>query len=322
MQNTVAASAIASKPEKKGRGFLHEVNKNKSLFLLMLPTFLFLLINNYIPMLGTIIAFKDLDYAKGILKSDWIGFKNFEFLFKSDAAFRITRNTLGYNALFIFLGLVIGVTFAIALNEVKQKFLSKTYQTIVFLPYFLSMIVVAYLVYAMLKPENGFVNKFVLPALGVEAMDWYSSPNAWIIILPVVWVWKYIGYGVVLYLAGLTGIDEELYEAAAIDGAKRWQQIKSITIPLLTPLMIITTLISIGSIFRADFGLFYQVTQDAGMLYQTTDVIDTYVYRGLLISNDIGMASAAGLYQSLIGFIIVSLANWVVGKISPENKLY
>ncbi len=321
MQNTVVASTIASKPGK-GHGFFHELNKNKSLFLLMLPTFLFLLINNYIPMLGTIIAFKDLDYAKGILKSDWIGFKNFEFLFKSDAAFRITRNTLGYNALFIFLGLVIGVTFAIALNEIKQKILSKAYQTIVFLPYFLSMIVVAYLVYAMLKPENGFVNKFVLPALGLEAVDWYGAPNAWIIILPVVWVWKNIGYGVVLYLAGLTGIDEELYEAAAIDGAKRWQQIKSITIPLLTPLMTITTLISIGSIFRADFGLFYQVTQDAGMLYQTTDVIDTYVYRGLLVSNDIGMASAAGLYQSVIGFIIVSLANWSVGKISPENKLY
>ncbi len=309
------------KTKKKFPEFIKELIKNKQLFLMLLPPFVFIFINNYLPMFGVIIAFKNFNYADGFLGSPWCGLKNFEFLFKSRNAWMITRNTIAYNLVFIVLGLIIAVTVAIILNELKNKLLAKFYQSVIFLPYFLSWVVVAYLVYSILSP-NGFYNKSLVTVFKLMPIDWFTESKYWPIIIPIVNTWKTIGYGIVIYLAGITGIDQEYYEAAVLDGASKFQQIKSITIPFLIPLMVITTIMAIGNIFRADFGLFYQVPMQQGLLKPTTEVLDTYIYNALIYSGDLGMSSAAGLYQSVVGFVLVLLANWGIGKISKENKIF
>ena len=298
-----------------------DLRQNGPFFLMLMPAFLFVFVNNYIPMFGAVIAFKNFNYVDGFLKSPWAGLKNFEFLFKSESAWRITRNTLGYNLIFIFLGLVLAVAAALLLNELRNRRAAKVYQSIIFLPYFMSWVVVAYLVYAVLAP-NGLYNKSIAPMLGIDSIEWYTSPEYWPFILPLVNVWKNIGYGIVIYLAGITGIDQEFYEAAVLDGASKFQQIMKITIPFLVPLMIVTTLMQLGGIFRSDFGLFYQVPMQQGLLKPTTDVLDTYIYNALIRTGDLGMSSAAGFYQSIVGFLLVLAANWTVGKISPENKVF
>jgi putative aldouronate transport system permease protein len=272
-------------------------------------------------MFGVIIAFKNFNYADGFLNSPWSGFKNFEFLFKSEDAWIITRNTIGYNLVFIFLGLFISVIVALILNELRSKLMSKLFQSVIFLPYFLSWVVVAYLVYSILSP-NGFYNKSLVPLLHLLPVDWYTDPSKWPVILVLVNIWKNIGYSIVIYIAGIAGIDTEFYEAALLDGASKLQQIKYITIPFLVPLMIVTTIMALGNIFRSDFGLFYQVPMQQGLLASTTDVLDTYIYKALVFSGDLGMSSAAGFYQSVVGFLLVMLANWVVGKVSEENKIF
>lgn len=289
---------------------------------MVLPGILYLLINNYLPMFGMIIAFKDINFSKGILGSDWIGLKNFEYLFKTTDAYIITRNTLLYNIVFIILNLIIAVGLAILLNELKNRFYSRFYQSVILLPYLISSVIIGYLVFSLLSMEHGFINKSVLPMLGLDEMLWYNEPEYWPYILTIVKVWKSAGYLCVIYLAAVLGIDQEYYEAATIDGANRMQQIMHITIPLITPVIIIMTLLQIGQIFHSDFGLFYQVPLDAGMLQPTTNVIDTYVYRALLKNGDIGMSSAAGLYQSIVGFVLVLISNIVVRKINRENALF
>jgi len=311
----------AAPPVKKKRSFAKTLTQDGPLFLMLAPAFLFVFINNYIPMFGAIIAFKNFNYIDGFLRSPWVGFKNFEFLFKSEAAWRITRNTIGYNLLFIFLGLVLSVTVALLLNELRSHKAAKVFQSVIFLPYFMSWVVVAYLVYAILAPR-GLYNSTLAPLFGQETIDWYTSPEYWPLILPLVNVWKNIGYSIVIYLAGITGIDQEFYEAAVLDGANKVQQITKITIPFLVPLMIVTTLMALGGIFRSDFGLFYQVPMQQGLLKPTTDVLDTYIYNALIRTGDLGMSSAAGFYQSIVGFILVLTANWTVGKISPDNKVF
>lgn len=301
---------------------LRKVIKDRFLLLMLLPGTLYLLINNYAPMFGTLIAFKSINYADGILRSPWVGFKNFEFLFQTTDAWLITRNTLLYNATFIVLNLVFGVGVAIALNELRSRFMAKMYQSILFLPYFLSAVIVGYLGFSLLNQEYGFINKGILEPLGFEAIAWYSEPKWWPYILPLVQLWKNIGYGSIIYLAAIIGIDGEYYDAALMDGASKWQQITKITIPMLKPIMIILTILAVGHILNADFGLFYQVPLDAGALYSTTNVIDTYVYRALLHLGDIGMASAAGLYQSMVGFVVVVVANSIVRKINREHALF
>ncbi|NEN83540.1 ABC transporter permease [Paenibacillus elgii] len=291
-------------------------------YLMMLPAGLVLIVNNYIPMFGVIIAFKNINYAKGIFQSPWIGFQNFKFLFSTEAAWIITRNTICYNAVFIVLNLLIAVAFAMMFNEMRSRFLSKFHQSTMFLPFFLSMIVVSYLVYAFLGQDHGFLNTVVFPKFGIEPIEWYSEPKYWPLILPIVNVWKNIGYYTVIYMAAMLGIDNEYYEAALIDGASKWQQIKNITIPLIVPVMIVMTLLQIGKIFYADFGLFFQVTRNAGALYPATQVIDTYVYQTFLSMGDIGMSSAAGLFQSVIGFILVLGSNLIVRRSSKENALF
>lgn len=298
------------------------IRHNIPLYLMFLPGAIYLLINNYIPMAGLVIAFKQVNWNKGILKSPWVGFSNFEYLFKTKEAWNITRNTLGYNIIFIILGTVIAIAVAILLNEITSMMLKKTYQTVILLPYLISMVVVSYLVYAMLSSENGFVNLSILRPLGKQEISWYTESKYWPAILILIYIWKTFGYNCILYYATLVGIDRGYYEAAVIDGASRWQQIRHITLPELVPTIITLTLMSIGKIFYSDFGLFYQVPMDSGPLYDVTNTIDTYVYRGLIRQNNVGMSSAAGFYQSIIGFVLVLLANYAVRRISKENALF
>jgi putative aldouronate transport system permease protein len=311
---------IAIKSVKKS--FWRKVLKDRYLLLMLVPGTIYLIINNYIPMFGTVVAFKSINYALGYWKSPWVGFDNFKFLFNSSDAWVITRNTILYNLSFIALSLVCAVTFAILLNELKNKYLSNVYQSIMFLPYFLSAVVVGYLGYSMMSQEFGFLNNMILAPLGIQPISWYSEPKYWPFILPVVYIWKNIGYSIVIYLAAIIGIDKEYYEAAITDGATKWQLIKNITLPSIKPMMIILTLLGIGHILNADFGLFYQLPLDAGALYSTTNVIDTYVYRALLRLGDTGMSSAAGLYQSAVGFVLVVSVNFLVRKIDKENALF
>lgn len=294
---------------------------------MMAPALIVLLMNNYLPMVGSLIAFKQIVYSspsffQSFLDSEWVGWENFNYLFSTTDAWLITRNTLGYNAAFIFLNLVVGVTLALLFNAMRSSKLAKLHQTTMFLPYFLSMVVISYLVYAFLNPEIGIINKVVLPALGYNPIDWYTEPKWWPYILPIINTWKGIGYYAIIFLAAIIGIDNEYYEAATIDGASKWRQIWNITLPLIRPVMIILTLLQIGRIFYADFGLFFQVTRNSGILYDTTLVIDTYVYQGFIVSGDIGMSSAAGLYQAVVGFVLVLVSNFVIRRISKDDALF
>ena len=313
---------MSNSPKVSKATKLARLKHNIPLYLMFLPGALYLLINNYIPMGGLIIAFKQVNWNKGILKSPWVGLSNFEDLFKTKEAWNITRNTLGYNIVFIALGTVIAIAIAILLNEIKAMALKKTYQTIILLPYLISMVVVSYLVYALLSSESGVINLSILRPLGKPEIAWYTEPKYWPAILIIVYIWKTFGYNCILYYATLVGIDRGYYEAAVIDGANRWQQIWNITLPELVPTIITLTLMSIGKIFYSDFGLFYQVPMDSGPLYDVTNTIDTYVYRGLIRLNNVGMSSAAGFYQSIVGFVLVMLANFTVRKISKENALF
>lgn len=292
-------------------------------YLMMAPALIVLLLNNYLPMIGSIIAFKSVNYQVGIFNSPWVGWENFNFLFSTTDAWNITRNTILYNAVFIILNLLIGVAFALMFNAMRSRRLAKLHQTVMFLPYFLSWVVITYLVFGFLNPEIGVMNKTILPLFGVtEPIDWYTDPTWWPVILPIINTWKGIGYYAVLYLAAIIGIDQEYYEAATLDGASRMRQVFSITIPLIRPVIIVLTLLQIGRIFYADFGLFYQVTRNAGALYDTTLVIDTYVYQALRVTGDVGMAAAAGLYQAVVGFILVFLSNLIIRRISKEDALF
>ncbi len=299
-----------------------QIKKYKVLIVMTIPGVLYFFINNYLPMFGVIIAFKDLDYTKGILGSEWIGFKNFEFLFRTEEAFVITRNTVLYNMVFIGLNLVLAVTAAILLNAIRRKLVSRFYQSIILLPYLLSAVIIGYLVFSFLSVEFGFVNKLILEPLGLDGIAWYSEPKYWPYILVIVNAWKSIGYFSIVYLAAIVGIDSEYYEAAVLDGANKWQQVRSITLPLIMPIIMVLVLLQIGKIFNADFGLFFQVPMNTGALMSTTDVIDTYVYRALLQMGDIGMASAAGLYQSVLGFLLVFGVNYIVKKVNSDHALF
>ncbi|MDQ6418473.1 ABC transporter permease subunit [Paenibacillus sp. LHD-117] len=290
---------------------------------MMIPGLLYILINNYLPMLGIVIAFKDVNFAKGILQSDWIGFANFEYLFKTSDAYIITRNTILYNIVFIVLGTVLSLACAILLNEIKNKVLLKSYQSIITLPHLISMVIVGYLGFAFLSPDTGFLNRTVLPWLGIEeGISWYTENKYWPWILTLVHFWKAIGYSSIVYFAALLGIDEEYYEAARLDGASRWQQIRNITLPIIVPVITMLTLLNIGRIFYSDFGLFYQVPMNSGALFESTSTIDTYVFRGLMGTGDIGMSTAAGVYQSIVGFILVILANLIIRRSNKDNALF
>ena len=292
-----------------------------SLYVMALPGLIYLFINNFMPLPGLVLAFKKYNAKKGIFGSPFVGLKNFKYLFVTKDAFIITRNTILYNLAFIVINTILAITVAILLAEMTSK-MKKVYQCLILLPYMISMVIVSYLVFGSLSTENGFINNTVLRALGMEPISWYMKKQYWPFILVFVNAWKVIGYNCIIYLATILGIDRSIYESAAIDGASKWAQIKNITIPLLRPTVIMLTLLAVGRIFYSDFGLFYQVPQNQGALFSVTNTIDTYVYRGLLELGDMSMASAAGLYQSVIGFILILSANWAIRKIDPESAMF
>ena len=292
------------------------------LYLMMLPALLYLLINNYIPMAGMVIAFKKLNFAKGIWASPWAGLDNFKFLFASKDAWIITRNTLLYNVAFILVNMVVGIAIAILITEVRNTKLKKIYQSAILLPFLMSMVILSYIVYALLSAENGLVNNSILPLFHIDPIQWYQKPKYWPAILIIANCWKGVGYGCLIYIASLIGIDPSFYEAARLDGASKWQEITKITLPSLVPTIITLLLLSIGRIFYSDFGLFYQVPMNSGVLVSTTNVIDTYVYRALIEQGNISMSSAAGVYQSLVGFCVVMLSNWIVRKVDKDQALF
>lgn len=312
----------AAAPDKKRASLVAKIKKWTPIYLMMLPGALYLLINNYIPMFGLVIAFKQIDFQKGIFESPWIGFQNFQFLFQTKDAFVITRNTLLYNIAFIILNTVIGIVFAIFICDITWKAGKKVYQSAILFPYLMSWVIVGYIIYAIFSMQYGIANKSILPAFGMDPLMWYNDPKYWPAILIITNTWKGIGYGCLIYISSINGIEASYFEAAELDGANKFQQIWNITLPEILPSVITLTLLSIGRIFYSDFGLFYQVPRDSGLLYSTTNTIDTYVYRGLMKLGNVGMSSAAGFYQSVVGFILVLLSNWVVRKISPDNALF
>jgi putative aldouronate transport system permease protein len=306
-----------------GRGIGRELARNRTLYLMALPAVLFFVIFCYLPMPGIIIAFKDYNVMDGIYGSKWNGLKNFAFLVISGDIYRITWNTLRFNLLFIAFGTASQVTFAILLNEVRAGLFKKLVQSFVFFPYFVSWVVVGSLTYNLFATDVGSLNA-LRGAFGLAPVDWYNSPAVWPGILTVAYVWKWIGFGSIIYLAAIHGIDATLYEASRIDGASRWVQARAITLPLLLPTVITLTLMAVGRIFYGDFGLVLNLVKNNAVLYQSTDVIDTYVYRAFQTQagGNFASASAAGVYQSLMGFIVILTANTVVRRIDRERALF
>ena len=292
------------------------------LYVFALPGFIYLIINNYFPMIGLTLAFKNYSFAKGIFGSPWNGVGNFTFLFGSKWAKIMFRNTVLYNIVFIILGTVFAIFVAILLGEVRSAKLKQTYQTLILIPHLISMVLVGYLVYAVLTPTTGFLNKSIIEPLGGETINWYTEPKYWPFILTIVHLWKSFGFQSIIYYATIIGFDKTYYEAAVVDGASVWQQITKLTLPLLRPTVIILLIMSLGRMFASDFGLFYQVPMDNGALYDVTTTIDTYVYRALMQDHDVGRSLAAGFLQSILGFIFVLTTNAIVRKIEPESSLF
>ena len=318
MAKTGKASSGDGKPGSASAKF----KRYLPLYLMFLPGALYLFINNYIPMAGIIVAFKNYNARSGIWGSPWAGLSNFRFLFATPDAVTITRNTILYNVVFIILNTVIGIILAIFICDAVSKRLKKVYQSAILFPYLMSAVILGYIVFAFLSQSNGIVNNSILPALGKDPIDWYAQPKYWPFILTIVNTWKGVGYGCLIYISAINGIDPSLYEAAELDNATKLQQIWYITLPFLKPTVITLTLMSVGRIFFSDFGLFYQVPRNSGLLYSVTNTIDTYVYRGLMQSGNVGMSAAAGFYQSIVGFAVVLLANFIVSKVSADDALF
>jgi len=302
------------------KNFCQNVRKQWMLWLMAAPALIVVFLFKYVPMAGLVMAFQRLNFKKGIFSSPFVGFDNFKFLFTTTDAWVITRNTILYNAAFIVLEMVLAVALAIIMSELTCKLYSKVLQTVFIMPHFLSMVVVATIVYAFLAP-NGFINGF-LTAGGSNPINFYSERGVWPFLLVLVYLWKHVGYSSIVYMAVISGISNEYYEAAALDGASKLQQIRYITIPHLRQIMIIKLIMAIGKIFHADFGLFYTVPRDSGSLYPVTNVLDTYIYRGITQLNNFGMSTAAGLYQSLVGFVLVLVSNWIIRKVDPDSAMF
>lgn len=286
------------------------------------PGIVYLFINNYLPMFGVFLAFKDYKYTRGIFGSAWCGFDNFEFLFRTSDAWIMTRNTLLYNLSFIVVGTAASIFLAILLTELGERLRAKFFQASLLLPNLLSWVVIGVISFAFFNADSGFLDNRVLPALGLQPISFYSETKYWPLILLLVYLWKNTGYTCIIYMASIAGISKDIYESAQLDGASKLQQIFRITLPMLKPTVIITTLMSVGRVFFSDFGLFYQVPQNAGKLFPVTQTIDTYVYRALMDSNNISMAAAAALFQSVMGFLLVVSANALVRKIDKDNALF
>jgi putative aldouronate transport system permease protein len=292
------------------------------LYIMALPAIIYVFINNYMPLYGIQLAFRELDYSTSIFKGKFVGLQNFKFLFATKDAWVMTRNTILYNLLFIVLGMVFGLTVSILFNEIRSKVAKKFYQSAMLIPYVISMVIVSYLAFAFLSNETGFINNSILKPLGIEPIFFYQEPKYWPFILLFFQQWKGIGYSVLMYTARIVSISDEYYEAAEIDSATKWQQIRYITIPMLKPVLIMMLVLSIGRMFYSDFGLFYQLPMSSGALYDVTTTIDTYSFRALMRVGDITMSSATGVYQSIVGFILLLSANAVVRKLSKDDSIF
>ncbi len=291
-------------------------------WLMMLPGVAYLFVNNILPLYGLTIAFRDLDYSLGILNSPFNGLDNFEILFKNPSIWKLLRNTIGYNVLFIVLDVLIPVTVAILFNTIRSKTAKKVYQTAILFPYVLSYVIISYIAYAFLSTETGFINQSILQPLFGTTVSFYTEPKYWPFILTIVHIWKSVGFGLVFYLSALSGIDTNLYEAAKIDGANWWQSTRWITLPGMKTMIITMFIMSLAGIVRSDFGLFYQVTKNIGDLYPATQTLDVYVYNTLMNSVDITSSSAVSAFQSLVGFVMIVGANAIVKKIDPERAIF
>ena len=276
---------------------------------------------SYVPMFGLILAFKNFRYDKGIFGSDWCGLDNFKFFFTSQDAWRVTRNTLLLNIIFIVTTLIVSLAVARVLYQITNRIFIKLYQTMIFVPYFLSMAVVAFVVYAFLNVDMGVVNN-ILKKLGLDPVMWYARADLWPGLLTGINLWKNLGYYVLVYYAALMGLDASCFEAAEMDGATKWQTMVKIAIPMIAPVIIVMLLLQIGKIFYSDFGLFYLVTRNSGSLYSTVDVIDTYIFRALRVSGDIGVSAAVGMYQSVVGFVLVLISNLLIKRYDPDSALF
>ena len=307
------------KPKKTYLSF----KRSLPIYLMLLPGFIYLMCNNYMPMFGLLMAFKNLNFKLGILGSPWSGLDNFKFLFQSGDALMVTRNTILYNIVFIILGTILGVFTAVMMNEIRKRTLKTVFQTLILLPYLMSMVVVSYFAYAFLSTESGFINNTILPLFGVtKSIQFYQEEKYWPFIIVFFNMWKGIGFGAILYLSTLIGISPEYYEAAKIDGANRVKQFIHITLPGLKTTMITLFILSLGYIFRSDFGLFYQLPRNSGMLYQVTETIDVYVYNMLMNQSNYALSSAASFYQSIVGFLLIIAANAFIKKLSPDDSMF
>lgn len=306
---------------QKRTTFLGTISKHKVLLLMIAPALLYYIIFSYLPMFGVVLAFKEYDYALGILKSPFVGLENFKFFFKSGQAFTVTRNTFLYNLVFLLLGNVMQLLVAVLFTEIGSKKIRKTAQTCIFFPYFISWVVVGAFVYNVFSTDYGMINS-ILKAFSHEPINFYSEPKYWPFIIVVLDIWKGLGYGSVVYMASITGIDTSIYEAAEIDGASIFKRIWYITLPSLKPTMITLILLGLGRVFRGNLTMFYSLIGNNGLLYNCTDVIDTFTFRTLLFSNDVGMSAAVGLYQSVLCFVFIMLANAVVKKIDSDSALF
>ncbi|KRE57565.1 sugar ABC transporter permease [Paenibacillus sp. Soil750] len=303
------------------KGFFYELNKNKLLFLMIAPTLIFFFINSYVPMVGIYFAFTRFDFNGGLFGSPFVGLANFEFLWKSGVLWTLTRNTVAYNLAFIVFLNATAIFCAILLSEMTGKFFKKLTQSVMFLPYFISFVLLNAIAYNMFNYDTGFVNT-TLKSWGSNPVDIYNTPSSWVFLLIMFYVWKNVGYTMVIYLATITGISDEYYEAATIDGANIFQRIWYITIPMLKPTFIILLLFALGSIMKGQFDLFYQLIGNNGILYNATDILDTYVFRSLKVTFDIGMATSAGLFQSIFGFVLIMTVNYLIKKSNDEYALF
>ena len=324
----MARNALKEAPNRLASGRFAKYKKTLVLLTMVAPAAIWLLLLRYLPMGGIVLAFKDYkinprnpSFISNLLSSKWVGLKNFEYLFKTDSAWIMFRNTLGYNIVFIILGVIIPVAFAIMMNELTRKFVRKTYQTMMFFPYFLSWVVVSYFLNAFLDAQYGMIPA-MQAAAGKEVTSWYTTPGPWPYLLVFANLWKYVVYSTVLYLEDITGIDANQYEAAAIDGASKWQQVLYVTIPHLRTMICILFIMNVGRIFASDFGLFYNVPMQNGALFSVTQTIDTYVYRAYIATGNPGQSSAAGLLQNVLGFICILSANAIVKKVDADSAMF
>ncbi len=323
LSSTKPTGVVQPSQTKRKFSLLKWLYKNGAWLAMSAPSIILLFIFSYLPMYGIVIAFKDYKAARGIFGSNWIGFKNFEFLFTTGKGFDVVRNTVLLNLLFIFTGMAVSLLIAFLLYELYGSSLLRIYQSSLFFPSFISWVIVSYFVFAFLNTQTGIVNKLMVQFGNIrEAILWYQKASAWPWILMFVNLWKGAGAGSVIYLAGMLSINPEYYESAGIDGATKWQQRWYITLPLLRPLIMIQLLLALRGIFSADFGMFYFVTQNSPQLYSTVDVIDTYVFRGLTQLGNVGMAAAAGLFQAAVGFVLVITVNWIVRRIDRDWALF